>query len=706
MKTLLTTMKWASLAFVLCTTQVLAQEIICSGNITLTTQAQVDAFPATHGCNEITGMLLISGNDITNVDSLYSLNIAGGLGITGNAQLTNIDGLSNLSRVGSSCNPANCGYPGTGVAIRNNPLLSNVTGLSSLATIAGDLVIASNASLSSISGLGNLASIGGVLEISNCDVLPDLNGLFNVSSIGRRSVLASLRIEGNASLISINGLKRIKSLQGPLSINNNASLPNLEGLDSLTEIAGVEASGLSIGDNSVLTNIDALSALTSIRISQGPYTDFAIASNPSLENLNGLSSLIEIKGGYAGVTFRIINNDALKEVDGLSALQQLTGFRMSYDIKDNDLLENVNGLNMLTPNSVRLNLVVTNNPNLAECCGLYRSVQRVTFEGSVTISGNGAGCTKEEILANGPCQATPACSGDRLPSDKNIFVERSWGYAPHATNIIVQNYEPGITYELQNHEDSSTVAGPEPGNIGLYVDGVTGTTTYHVLAKNSETGCQRIMSTLPVVNIIREPSECTAFPEDKDLFAESNSVSPGGATNILVIQGADEVVYTLRNDVDDAWVAGPYPSTVGLYTSALNETTTFNVLAINQQTGCSRELTQIVTISVDSQVGASERIRAGEQASGDYVGETISGLSLYPNPSNGEFDVVIEDDYTGLYYVHLCDLSGKTLQKQIDLKEERIARTHIDLKHAGVGIYILSVYYGGKTMNKKLIVTN
>src|SRR5882757_9435516 len=43
------------------------------GDINFTSQAQVDAFPATYNCSDIIGTLSISGPDITNVDSLASL---------------------------------------------------------------------------------------------------------------------------------------------------------------------------------------------------------------------------------------------------------------------------------------------------------------------------------------------------------------------------------------------------------------------------------------------------------------------------------------------------------------------------------------------------------------------------------------------------------------------------------------------------------
>jgi len=71
----------------------------CPEDITLSTQAEVDAFAATYDCTELTGMLTISGDDITNLQGLSAITSIGTLHISGNAALTNLDGLSNLTTV-------------------------------------------------------------------------------------------------------------------------------------------------------------------------------------------------------------------------------------------------------------------------------------------------------------------------------------------------------------------------------------------------------------------------------------------------------------------------------------------------------------------------------------------------------------------------------------------------------------------------------
>src|SRR5690606_10449481 len=75
----------------------------CSGDITFSTQAEIDSFVSDHSYCENTAFynFTISGADITNLDGLSGLtNIAGELSIHNNPLLTDIDGLSSLQSIG------------------------------------------------------------------------------------------------------------------------------------------------------------------------------------------------------------------------------------------------------------------------------------------------------------------------------------------------------------------------------------------------------------------------------------------------------------------------------------------------------------------------------------------------------------------------------------------------------------------------------
>ena len=374
--------------------------IVYNGNITLSSQTDVDTFPATHGYTEITGRFTISGADITNIDSLYSLTKVGELIILGNDELTNLNGLSHLQEVTANCSSIGCGGTNMGFTISNNALLSDISALSSLTKIGPDLVISSNPKLSNLEGLNNVVTVNGRLWIGDNALLSNLNGLASLASIG----FYQLVINNNPSLTSLEGLRLITSIPGSLYINNNASLPNLNGLESLTQLNGGGGAYLTISNNASLANIDALSSLRSIHGGSSPSGGLTISNNPMLANLDGLQSLNGISGLYLG-TLEITNNASLHEVDGLSSLDTLSGFNLRVTVKDNPLLSNVNGFSSIGLSTPRPTIIVNNNPALTESCGLYGIVSYANHNpgGYVDVTGNGAGCTKSEILAGGPC---------------------------------------------------------------------------------------------------------------------------------------------------------------------------------------------------------------------------------------------------------------------------------------------------------------
>ena len=114
-----------------------ARAQVCPGPVTLSSQAEVDAFD----CTEVTSDLTIEGSDIVNLDSLASLTAVGDLLIL---------------------------YSG---------VVTDLTGLGGLTSVGGDLYIEGNYALTSLKGLGGLTAVGGDLGISNNNALTSLVGL-------------------------------------------------------------------------------------------------------------------------------------------------------------------------------------------------------------------------------------------------------------------------------------------------------------------------------------------------------------------------------------------------------------------------------------------------------------------------------------------------------------------------------------------------
>ncbi len=128
------------------------------------------------------GNIEIAVNDVlTDVDGLSALSSIGGNGsilISSNPLLTHIV-LPNLTSVGPIGIYSNdiltdvqfpnltATNPNGGLVISNNPLLTNLDGFSSITSFGAGVYIRNNASLMNVDGLGNLTSIGYDLVIEN-----------------------------------------------------------------------------------------------------------------------------------------------------------------------------------------------------------------------------------------------------------------------------------------------------------------------------------------------------------------------------------------------------------------------------------------------------------------------------------------------------------------------------------------------------------
>lgn len=324
-----------------------------STNYDLNTQAEVDALGAT-GCDSVSGYLYIKNStDITNLDGLANITSVGSsMLIDTNAALPNLDGLANLKTVGgflyiSSNNVltnidglANLASEGT-LGIFGNDALTNLNGLANITRVQ-DLLLSGNAALTNLDGLVELTIVDGTLQVYEVAGLIDLDGLSNLISVG------VLNISNNAALTNLDGLSKLTSV-GTLALIDNDALLNIDGLaniisvggdltirynDNLTEINSLAklttvAERLYIGENEALTNIDGLANLASV----GGLSLFA---NNALTNINGLANITSVGGDLS-----ISSNDLLTNLDSLANLTSVEGY---LSLGSNDTLTNLDGL--------------------------------------------------------------------------------------------------------------------------------------------------------------------------------------------------------------------------------------------------------------------------------------------------------------------------------------------------------------------------
>ena len=133
-----------------------------------------------------------NSTDITNLDGLANITSVGsGLGIDYNAALANLDGLANITSVGGD------------LTIYSNAALTNLDGLASLTSVGGALYISSNSALTNLDGLANITSVGGGMNVLSNTTLTDCQGVALVLGwpIGPPddNVLGTIRIESNAT---------------------------------------------------------------------------------------------------------------------------------------------------------------------------------------------------------------------------------------------------------------------------------------------------------------------------------------------------------------------------------------------------------------------------------------------------------------------------------------------------------------------------
>ena len=183
--------------------------------ITLANQSQVDAFATRFpGCTEFSGALLVTGNNITNLNALASFTKFGELGIFNCPLLQNLNGLDNVTSVGN-------------LNITNNAILTNIVALSNLTQITRGLAIG-NGVLTDLHGLEGVTAIGGLLSLSG-NGLVSVRGLDNVQSIG-----SYFEMSNSTTISDLTALRNLRSIGLYVNFSNMQALASLSGLDNVT----------------------------------------------------------------------------------------------------------------------------------------------------------------------------------------------------------------------------------------------------------------------------------------------------------------------------------------------------------------------------------------------------------------------------------------------------------------------------------------
>jgi len=377
------------------------------GDLVLTTQAAVDAFPSTY--TSITGNLRILNSNITNLAPLSNIELVGGslqidnadglthlddlIGLTsvkfgltldGNANLINIDGLSNMS----------FSIPNPNIIIKSNDALNNLNGLSGLTGEVQNLILQSNDNLMDITGLSGVTKVRFRMTIQLKN-LPSLDGLENITHVGDDFKLwfcdfittsyqlsgityfgGTIEVRFNSRLEDIGCLGGLITALDDVDISFNGKMDDFSAMSNLISTNRE----LYIRDNAMVT-MAGFENLTSVG------TTFSLFVNRKLENLDGLENLETIGGGFTLSNFNMIN------VDGLSSLTSIGGNFRLYHFGSSDLVD-VSGLSNLA--SIGGFFQLTGNNLLDECC-IFLPILTApgAIGGNINISGNSTNCTSQ-----------------------------------------------------------------------------------------------------------------------------------------------------------------------------------------------------------------------------------------------------------------------------------------------------------------------
>ena len=81
-------------------------------------------------------------------------------------------------------------------------------------------------------------------------------------------------------------------------------------------------------------------------------------------------------------------------------------------------------------------------------------------------------------------------------------------------------------------------------------------------------------------------------------------------------------------------------------------------------------------------------------------------VQIYPNPTDGKFQVTLKVEGTEKVTAKVYDLTGKLIEditKEL-VRDESSISAQVDLNHPPSGIYFLRVQVGLKLMTKKIII--
>jgi hypothetical protein len=391
------------------------KEKVFFGNINLFSQQEVNSFGAIN-YTKIRGTLNIAGS-VTDLSPLNSLVVIANAFEVSNTELVNFKGLENLEIIGNEYLHS--------FRVENNQRLKNFDGLKKLKIVNGNFKVINNDALENLAGLESFTTSANFeFRIDDCDKLTSIKGLEKMQDVlgsitlknnpllndlrpwsNLHTVTERIRIINNPSLQSLDGLEKVKELEG-IELVNNTSLRDINGLRNLVTIEEI----IEINNNDALTDLSAfnqiITRVKNIYIKNNltipnleGFKNLASINQLVIENNSALTSLEGLQSLKSLGRIEILSNNSLINLRGIDNLTTIAGNIYSIIIWSNKKLQNLDGLHKLT--AVQGSIQISVNPALTDFCGL-KPLFSGDYNGYYNVENNGSNLTKSQIISTCP----------------------------------------------------------------------------------------------------------------------------------------------------------------------------------------------------------------------------------------------------------------------------------------------------------------
>ncbi len=418
-------------------------DCVVIGDVTLTTQAEVDNFVTTTlgSCGIIEGDVTINGT-ITDVSGFSNVHIiSGDLYLEGNiaddlsgfASLTTIGGnftLKNMTNTTSISDFSNITSLGGNFEVNNLDQLTEISIFDQIADVSS-ITITGNAMLSTITfdelqtmSSSFVISFNGSLSAISVPKLTQVSGEFRMTNNGGGMTgltLPLLESTGNFRINDMNGLQSINvpellTVTGSFNVGSCAALTTLT-LPKLTSIDN----NTSIDNCTQLTTINT----TSLSTVSGNFSmdDLAISSLSFLQNVTSIGGELLIRD--------MINLSNLQGLDELTTLG-------SFSLNDCDLVPNLEGFPKLAITSINSLSIGENELITTLDNSFIASLTSITTLG-ISFNGN--------LVEIDALQNVVSLTGSNSTIRDNNSLQSINLYALRnvSANLIIQNQDQGIT---------------------------------------------------------------------------------------------------------------------------------------------------------------------------------------------------------------------------------------------------------------------